>query len=380
LLQDHLGNSASLSMGPPGLLFNGTADLEEGQFEPSRVHSFGPVANYTTFDPGSLWANTETDNAEFHRHVQNHFMSNMEKMNAYGTRDLNLPYLSEPDLSDALSGLRLSNRTVTDEMNHEEELLDEMLKRRRGFSTKLCDDNQSCLDGNLFCTPRSERLDVHSPPLYGDGILRRQTSALDVSNVARPSRHHIKDVDHLSFAEQLAIMGSGNFNREANIFCNATMTNMINPVGNRYNNITDFYLVSNRKASLEDVLAHQCLPDESPFHSISGLPYNDSRIYHEDPRFPYSRMQRSGSHFHPNSGNNQSHGDRQSRHFLFSRKATGRNMGSQAYHDNTLLNYLEMPLDNADRNGVDSLELVNVIGRVKEVRQVFSFFSLLMFS
>jgi pumilio RNA-binding family len=183
----------------------------------------------------------------------------------------------------------------------------------------------------------------------------------------------------LSFAEQLAIMGSGNFNREANIFRNATMTNMINPVGNRYNDITDFYLVRNRKASLEDVLAHQCLPDESPFHSISGLPYNNSKIYHEDPRFPYSRMQRSGSHFHPNSGNIQSHGDRQSRHFPFSRKATGRNMGSQAYHDNTILKYLEMPFDNADRNGVDSLELVNVIGRVNEVRQVFSFFSLLIF-
>jgi hypothetical protein len=31
-------------MGPPGLLFNGTRDMEEGQFEPSRVLSFGPVA------------------------------------------------------------------------------------------------------------------------------------------------------------------------------------------------------------------------------------------------------------------------------------------------------------------------------------------------
>jgi pumilio RNA-binding family len=55
-------------------------------------------------------------------------------------------------------------------------------------------------------------------------------------------------------------------------------------------------------------------------------------------------------------------------------------MGSQAYHDNTILKYLEMPLDNADRNEVDSLELVNVVGRVKEVRQVFSFFFLLMIS
>jgi pumilio RNA-binding family len=101
------------------------------------------------------------------------------------------------------------------------------------------------LDGNLFCTPRSERLDVHSPPLYGDGILRRQTSALDVSNVARLSRHHIKDVDHLSFAEQLVILGSGNLHREANIFRNAIITNMINPVGNRYNGITNIYLVKN---------------------------------------------------------------------------------------------------------------------------------------
>jgi hypothetical protein len=53
----------------------------------------------------------------------------MEKMNAYGTRDLNLPYLSESHLLDALSGLRLSTRTVMDEMN-EEELLDDMLKCR----------------------------------------------------------------------------------------------------------------------------------------------------------------------------------------------------------------------------------------------------------
>jgi hypothetical protein len=99
-----------------------------------------------------------------------------------------------------------------------------------------------------------------------------------------------RDIGHLSFAEQLAIMGSGNLHREANIFHNATMTNMINPVGNRYNDITNIYLVRTQKASLEDVVAHQCLPDENLFHSISGLSYNDSRIYNEDPRFPYSRM------------------------------------------------------------------------------------------
>jgi hypothetical protein len=83
-------------------------------------------------------------------------------------------------------------------------------------------------------------------------------------------------------------------------------------------------------------------------------------------------MQRSGSHFHPNPGNIQSHGDRQSRLFSFNRKATFRNIGSQFYHDNTLANYLDVPsLDNADRNGADSVDLVDVLGHVKEVRQVF---------
>jgi pumilio RNA-binding family len=372
LLQNRFGHSASVSLGPPDLLFNGTANLEERQIGPSTVHNVGRVASYSTFDPGSLWSDTETNNAEFHRHVQTRFISNMEKMNAYCTRDLNPPYLSECDLSDALSGLRLSNCTVMDERNHEE-LLDEMLKGQRDFSTKLFDDNRSRLDGNIFCTPRSEHLNARSPPLYGDGILRRQNSALDGSNVARLSHHHIKDVHHLSCADELAIMGSANLHREANRFCNATMTGMINPMTNRYNNITYFDLVRNRKSLMEDVLAQQYLQDESLFHSISGLPCNDIRIYHEEPCFPYSRMQRSGSPFHPNSGNILLHGDRQSRHSPFSRRATGRNMGSRVYHDNTILKYLEAPLDDADRNGVDSLELVNVVGRVKEVRQVFFF-------
>lgn len=369
-LQEHFGNS-TLSVGSPGLLFNGTAEMEERQFGPGRIQSVGPVANYSTFDAGSLWSDTGTDDAEFQRLAHNRYMSNMEKMNAYGTRDLNVPYLSESDLSDALSGLRLSNSTFMDERNHEEELLDEMFKRRRDLSTKLCDDNRSRLDGNLFRRPNSERLDVHSLPLYGDGILRRQTSALDGSITSGLSRRHIKDVDQLSFAEQVAIMGSGNFHREPNLFRNATMTNMVNPMNNRYNSITDFDLVRNRKAYLEDVLAHQYLQDESLFHSIPGLPYKDRRIYHDEPCFPYTRTQRSVSHFHPNSGNIQSHGERQSRHFPFGRKATGRNMGSLACHDNSLLKHLDMPLDNADRNVLDSLQLVNVVGRVKEVRQVF---------
>ncbi|XP_062225230.1 pumilio homolog 2-like [Phragmites australis] len=376
--QEHFGNSASLSVGSPGHVFNGTGELDELQFGPSRVHSVGAMANYSTFDMGSLWTDMETDNAGFRRNVQNHFVSNMEKMNAYDSMDPNASYQCDSDLSDALSGLRLSNSTVMDERKHEEELLDEILKHRRGFSTKIGDDNRSPLPGNVFHTPRSERLDVRPPPIYGDGILRRQNSSLDGSNVSRMSHHHIKDVDHLSFAEQLAMLRSGNSHRETKLFRNAALTNMINPMSNRYNNITDLDLIRNRKALLEDLLAHQYLQDDSPFQPISGLSYNDSRIYHDEPCFPNSRMQRSGSHFHPHSGNIPSQGDcsgnipsqgdRQSRLFSFNRKASGRNMGSQVYHDNTLANYLEVPsLDNADRNRADSVELIDVMGHVKEV-------------
>ncbi|GJN12116.1 hypothetical protein PR202_ga30368 [Eleusine coracana subsp. coracana] len=364
MFKEHIGNSASLFVGQQGLLFNGMTELEERQFGPSRVHSDCPVANYSAFDVASLWSDTETDKAKFCKHVQNRFLPNTEMMNAYGTRDLTAPYFSESDLSDALSGLRLSNSTAMNERNHEEELLDEMLKRRRDFSTKLCDDNRSHLDGNFFCSPRSERLDAHSPSVYGDGILRRQASAFEGPNVSSLSHHYTKDVDHLSFAEQLAIMESANLHRDTNLSRNATMSNMINPMRDRYN-ITDFDLVRNRKAYLENVLAHQYLQDEI---LLPGLPYKYRRMYHEEPHFPYSRMQRSGSHFHPNLGNIQSNGDRQSRHFPFSRKATSRNMGSQVYHDNSLLKYQD-PLGIADRNGVDSLELVDVVGHVKEVRQ-----------
>uniref|UniRef100_A0A0A9F4Z4 PUM-HD domain-containing protein n=1 Tax=Arundo donax TaxID=35708 RepID=A0A0A9F4Z4_ARUDO len=253
-----------------------------------------------------------------------------------------------------------------DEMDHDEELLDEILKHHRDFSTKIGDDNLSPLAGNVFLTPRSERFGVRPPPMYGDGILRRQNSSLDVSNISRMSRHHLKDVDHLSFSEQLAMLRSGNLHRETNLFRNAAVTNMISPMSNRYDNITDLDLVRNRKALLEDLLAHQYLQDDSLFQPRSGLSYNDSRIYHDEPRFPCSRMQRSGSRFHPNSGNIPSH--RQSRLFSFNRKASGRNMGSQVYHENKLANCLEMSsLDNADRNGLDSVELTDVMGCVKEV-------------
>uniref|UniRef100_A0A0A9CNK0 PUM-HD domain-containing protein n=1 Tax=Arundo donax TaxID=35708 RepID=A0A0A9CNK0_ARUDO len=255
-----------------------------------------------------------------------------------------------------------------DERNHEGELLDEIFKHQRDFSTKIGDDNRSPLAGNGFRTPRPERLGVHLPPIYGDGILSRQNSSSDGSNISRMSCHRIKDVDQLSFAEQLAVLRSGNLRRETNLFCNAAMTNMINPMSNRYNNITDLDLVRNRKALLEDLIAHQYLQDDSLFQPISGLSYNDSRIYHDEPRFPYSRMQRSGSHLHPNSGKFPSHGDRQSRIFSFNRKASGRNMGSQVYHDSTLANCLEVPsLDNADRNWLDSVELTDLMGRIKEV-------------
>ncbi|CAD6264182.1 unnamed protein product [Miscanthus lutarioriparius] len=354
--QEHFGNSASLSVGPPSLLLNGTGDLDERQFGPSRVHSGGAMSNYSAFDMGSLWRDMDPDNAEYHRNIQNRFMSNIEKMNACGNRDLNASYMADSGLSDALSGLRLSNSPVMDQRNHGEEL-DEILKRQRDFS-KIGDENRSPLVGNVFRAPRS---DVHPPPMYGDGILRRQTSALDGSNVSRISRHHIKGVDHLSLAEQLAIMQSGNLPRGTNLSRNAAMTNMINPMSNRYNSNTDFDLVRSRRAFLEDLLAQQNLQEDN-------LSYNDSRIYHDEPRFPYSRMQRSVSHFYPNSRHVVSHGDRQSQLFSLNRKAMGRNIGSQVYHDNTLANYQDVPsLDNADRNGLDSVELIDVVGRVKEV-------------
>jgi len=149
---------------------------------------------------------------------------------------------------------------------------------------------------------------------------------------------------------------------------------MINPMSNRYNSNTDFDLVRSRRAFLEDLLAQQNLQEDN-------LSYNDSRIYHDEPRFPYSRMQRSVSHFYPNSRHAVSHGDRQSRLFSLNRKAMGRNIGSQVYHDNTLANYQDVPsLDNADRNGLDSVELIDVVSRIKEVRQVFLSFYISIFS
>ena len=358
-LQEHFGNSASLSVGPPGLLLNGTGDLVERQFRKSRVHNGGALANYSTFDMGSLWTDMDPDNAEYRRNVQNCFMSNIQKMNI--NRDLNASYMSDSDLSDALSGLKLSNNRVMDEWNHGDELLDELLKRQRDFCTKIGDGNRTPLVGNAFCSPRS---DLRPPPIYGDGILRRQTSALDGSNVSRMNRHHLKDVDHLSLAEQLAMMRSGNLPRGVNL---SPMSNMINPMENRYNNnsIRDLAYVRNRRAFLEDLLAQEYLQDDN-------LLYNDSRIHHDEPRSPCARMQRSGSHFHPNPRNIQSHGDRQPRLFSFNRKATGRNIGSQFYHDNTLANYLDVPsLDNEDRSGADSVDLIDVMGRIKDVRQVF---------
>ena len=358
-LQEHFGNSASLSVGPPGLLLNGTGDLVERQFRKSRVHNGGALANYSTFDMGSLGTDMDPDNAEYRRNVHNRFMSNIQKMNV--NRDLNASYMSDSDLSDALSGLKLSNNRVIDEWNHGDELLDELLQRQRDFCTKIGDGNRTPLVGNAFCSPRS---DLRPPPIYGDGILRRQTSALDGSNVSRMSPHHLNDVDQLSLAEQLSMMRSGNLPRGVNL---SHMSNMINPMENRYNNnsIRDLAYVRNRRAFLEDLLAQEYLQDDN-------LLYNDSRIHHDEPRSPCARMQRSGSHFHPNPGNIRSHCDRQSRLFSFNRKATGRNIGSQFYHDNTLANYLDVPsLDNEDRSGADSVDLIDVMGRIKDVRQVF---------
>ncbi|TKW03446.1 hypothetical protein SEVIR_7G024400v4 [Setaria viridis] len=345
--QEHFGNSASLSVGPPGLLFNGTGDLDEWQFGPSRIYSGGAMANYSTFDIGSLWTDMDPENAEYRRNVQNCFMSNIEKMNA----NKDASYMSDSDLSDALSGLRLSNSRVMDERNRGEKLLDELLKCQRDFS-KIGDDNRTPLVGNVFHAPRS---DVRPPPMYEDGILRRQTSALDGSNVSRMSHHHFKDVDHLPLAEQLTMMGSGNLPGGINLYRNTAMSNMVNSMSNRYNSIGDLDLARSRRALLEDLLAQEYLQDDNLLH-------NDNRIYHDEPRFHYSRMQRTGSHFHPNPVNILSHSDRQSRIFS-NRKAAGRNFGSQVYHDNTLANYM----DNADRSGDDSVDLNDVVGRVKEV-------------
>ncbi|KAL5676479.1 hypothetical protein ACJX0J_012610, partial [Zea mays] len=357
-VQEHFGNSASLSVRPHGQQFNGTGDLDEQQFGLSRVHSGGVMANYSASDMGPLWTDMNPDNVDYCRNIQNRSMSNIGKMNAYGNRDLSASYMFDSNLLDALSGLRLSNSLVMDQWNHGEGQLDEILECQRDFS-KIGDENRSPLVGNVF---RASRSDVHPLPIYGHGISQRQTSALDGSNVSRFSRHHIKGVDHLSLAaERVAAMQSGNLRRGTNLSRNAYMTNMVNPMSNRYYSNTDLDLVSSRRAFLDDLLAQQYLQEDN-------LSYDDSRIYHGEPRFSSSRMQRPGSHFYPNSRNILSHGDRQSRFFSLNRKAMGRNIGSQVYHDNALANYLDVPsLDNADRNGADSVELIDVVGHVKEV-------------
>jgi pumilio RNA-binding family len=371
LLQEHFGNSASLSVRPHGQQFNGTGDLDEQQFGLSRVHSGGVMANYSASDMGPLWTDMNPDNVDYCRNIQNRSMSNIGKMNAYGNRDLSASYMFDSNLLDALSGLRLSNSLVMDQWNHGEGQLDEILECQRDFS-KIGDENRSPLVGNVF---RASRSDVHPLPIYGHGISQRQTSALDGSNVSRFSRHHIKGVDHLSLAaERVAAMQSGNLRRGTNLSRNAYMTNMVNPMSNRYYSNTDLDLVSSRRAFLDDLLAQQYLQEDN-------LSYDDSRIYHGEPRFSSSRMQRPGSHFYPNSRNILSHGDRQSRFFSLNRKAMGRNIGSQVYHDNALANYLDVPsLDNADRNGADSVELIDVVGHVKEVRQVLISFYISIFS
>ncbi|AQK42803.1 uncharacterized protein LOC100383330 [Zea mays] len=356
--QEHFGNSTSLSVGPSGQLFNGAGDWDEWQFGPSTVHSGGAMANYA-FDMNLLWTDMNPDNAEYHRNIQNHFMSNIENMNAYGNRDLDASSMFDSDISDALSGLRLSNNSVMDQRNNREELADEILERQRDFS-KTVDETRSSLVGNVFHAPRS---DVHPSRIYGDGILRRQTSAcaLDGSNVSRINRHHIKGVDRPSLADQLAIMQSGNFPRGTNLSRNVSVTNMSNPMSNRYNSNTDLDLARSRMTFFKEILAQQYLQEDN-------LSYNDSRIYHDEPCFPCSRMQRSGSHFYSNSRCILSHGDRQSRLLSLNRKAMGRNIGSHAYHDNTLSNYLDvLSLDNADRNGADSVELIDLVGHVKEI-------------
>jgi hypothetical protein len=66
-------------------------------------------------------------------------------------------------------------------------------------------------------------------------------------------------------------MGSGNLHREANIFRNATMTNMINPVGNRYNGITRTRRLRVGSWSVNEI---RTAPNESMTKWLSRHPSN----------------------------------------------------------------------------------------------------------
>ncbi|XP_047065420.1 pumilio homolog 1-like [Lolium rigidum] len=349
--EDHFGNSASLSKSLAGIQLNGTADFD-GRFGPRRVDRVGAMTDYSIYDMGSTW--TEQD-AEFHRHP-NHFVSNMGKMNSFGRRDLDSAYLSDSDLSDTFSGLRLSNRTPFDERSHEKELFDEMLLHRRDFNSNM-DDHRSPSAGSIFSTPRSDHFDLRSPR---GNVLRRQNSSIDAPN-DRMNHHHINNVGHLSFAEKLTLMQLGNLHGESNYHRNGAPANMINPLSNRNNTIRDMDLARNRRAYLEDHFVRQQNDDD--YLPKSGPSYHSNRLYHDEPRVPYSRVQRSGSHIHPNLGSISCHGDQQSRLFSTNRRSGGRNMGLHNNQDNAVAQYVE----SLDRNVDDSLELLDAVGHVMNV-------------
>ena len=358
MFQDHFGNSALLSKGLAGIQFNGSGDFDEHKFGPSRVHSVDAMTDHSTFDMGSTWAEQD---AEFHRHP-NHFVSNMGKMNTFG-RDIDSAYLSDSDLSDTFSGLRLSNRTPFDERCHEKELLDEMLIHQRGFNSNMADDSRSPSAGNIFRAPRSEHFDFRSPR---GNVLRRQNSSIDGPNVSRMNHHHINNVGHLSFAEKLTLMQLGSLHGEANYLRDAATANMINPLGNRNSAIRDLDLVRNHRTYLDDQFVRQYLQNDDNYLPKSGLSYNSNRLYHDEPHVPHSRAQRFGSHIHPNLGSIPCHGDQQSRLFSNNRRSGGRNMGLQSNQDNAVAQYV----DSMDRNVDDSLELLHAVGHVMDVRYI----------
>uniref|UniRef100_A0A453ADX8 PUM-HD domain-containing protein n=1 Tax=Aegilops tauschii subsp. strangulata TaxID=200361 RepID=A0A453ADX8_AEGTS len=354
--QDHYGNSALLSKGVGGPQLNGTRGFDGQPFRPSIVRGVGATPNHSTFDMGSTLADHD---AEFYGH-QNHFMPDMGKINTFGRRDFDSTYLSDSDLSDTFSGLRLSNRASFDERSHEKELLDEMLMHRRYFNSNMADDSRLPSAGNAFHSPRSKHMDFRPTRR---NCLRRQNSSIDAPNVPRMNHHHMDNVDQLSFAERLTLMQSGNLRGEANYLRDAATTNMINPLSSRNNTITDLDLARNRRAYLEDQFARQCLQNESSYVPKSGLSYGGNRLYHDEPCFPSSRAQRLGPNFHPNLGSIPCHGDQQSRLFSVNRRSAGRNMGLQSNQDNAV----EHCIDSIDRNSEETLELLDAVGHVMNV-------------
>ncbi|CAM0907979.1 unnamed protein product [Alopecurus aequalis] len=353
--QDHFGNSALLSNGLADIQLNCNGEFDGHKFGPSRVHTVDAMTDHSAFDMGSTWSEQD---AEF-RHP-NHFVSNMGKMNSFGRRDLDSVYLSDSDLSDTFSGLRLSNRIPLDERSHENELLDEMLIHQRGFNSNMSDGRRSPSAGNIFRTPRSEHFDFRSPR---GNVLRRQNSSIDGPNDPRMNRHQSNNLGHLSFAEKLTLMQLGNLHGEANYLRDAATANMTNPLSNRNNTIRDLDLARNHRAYLEDRFARQCLQNDDNYLPKSGLSYNSNRLYHDEPRAPYSRVQRLGSHNHPNLGSISCHGDQQSRLFSNNRRSGGRNMGLQSNQDNAVAQYV----DSLDRNVDESLELRDAVGHVMDV-------------